>query len=311
MNAPPLRESVWVFHAGALGDHVMIWPLVRSLARQGTRVTVVAAGSHARLCERVVGGQLWGGAGGVVGIDGERARFNALWRGPEAVKAEWIEPGATAVVAFVAGADDDAGAVWCASAARMFPNAEFVFVGRPDDEDGASQRRKLWKRAGVADLGRIEMQRNDGGPIVLYLGAGSESKRLSDAQWGGVVALLLREASLGDAPIHVVLGRNEIESGDSAEAILHATEDARVRVVMCEDADALAEELWTARMVVGADTGPMHLSAQMGVPTMAIFGPTDVRIWAPTGPRVRVIAADGGVIGRVEPELIVREFMKL
>ena len=43
---------------------------------------------------------------------------------------------------------------------------------------------------------------------------------------------------------------------------------------------------------VGCDTGPTHLAAQLGVPTIALFGPTDPAVWAPVGPRVRVIAPE-------------------
>lgn len=45
-----------------------------------------------------------------------------------------------------------------------------------------------------------------------------------------------------------------------------------------------------ARMFIGADTGPAHLAAQLGIPTIALFGPTDPAIWSPLGPCVHTIS---------------------
>jgi len=44
-----------------------------------------------------------------------------------------------------------------------------------------------------------------------------------------------------------------------------------------------------AAVVVGADTGPVHLAAVLGVPTVALFGPKDPAVYAPRGPRARVV----------------------
>lgn len=43
------------------------------------------------------------------------------------------------------------------------------------------------------------------------------------------------------------------------------------------------------RAYVGNDSGITHLAAYLGCPTVAIFGPTDPRIWGPIGRRSRVI----------------------
>jgi ADP-heptose:LPS heptosyltransferase len=37
--------------------------------------------------------------------------------------------------------------------------------------------------------------------------------------------------------------------------------------------------LKTARAVVGADCGPMHLAGLLGTPGVALFGPTSARQW--------------------------------
>src|SRR5262249_46286690 len=63
----------WVFHAGALGDFVHIWPLLRALRRGGAEVTVVTHASKARLAERELG---------VRGVDIERREWSELWVEP-------------------------------------------------------------------------------------------------------------------------------------------------------------------------------------------------------------------------------------
>jgi hypothetical protein len=40
-----------------------------------------------------------------------------------------------------------------------------------------------------------------------------------------------------------------------------------------------------ADLYVGHDAGMTHLAALTGMPTIAIFGPTDARIWGPLGAR--------------------------
>jgi hypothetical protein len=45
----------------------------------------------------------------------------------------------------------------------------------------------------------------------------------------------------------------------------------------------LASFLAGAAVYIGNDSGPSHLAAAAGTPTVALFGPTDPRIWAPRG----------------------------
>ncbi|MBI5084159.1 MAG: hypothetical protein HZB13_06125 [Acidobacteria bacterium] len=51
---------------------------------------------------------------------------------------------------------------------------------------------------------------------------------------------------------------------------------------------ALIPWLASARLFIGNDSGVSHLAAACGVPVVAIFGPTDPRVWSPRG-HVRVM----------------------
>ena len=54
----------------------------------------------------------------------------------------------------------------------------------------------------------------------------------------------------------------------------------------------LACWLATARLYIGNDSGITHLAAAVGIPVVAIFGPTDPAVWAPRGDRVRVVSGN-------------------
>jgi len=56
----------------------------------------------------------------------------------------------------------------------------------------------------------------------------------------------------------------------------------------------LGAVLARAGLFIGHDSGVSHLAAAWHAPTLALFGPTDPAVWAPVGPRVRVLRAPRG-----------------
>ena len=51
------------------------------------------------------------------------------------------------------------------------------------------------------------------------------------------------------------------------------------------DVAELMETLANMRLVLGNDSGPLHLAAWLGVPCAVLFGPSDARRWTPPGAR--------------------------
>ncbi len=60
-----------------------------------------------------------------------------------------------------------------------------------------------------------------------------------------------------------------------------------------------------ARLFVGNDSGLMHLAAAAGAPTLGLFGPSDERLYAPWGPRARVLRGprDFATFKSIDPQL--------
>ena len=57
----------------------------------------------------------------------------------------------------------------------------------------------------------------------------------------------------------------------------------------CTTLSDLAAELTTARYYIGNDSGITHVSAALGVPTIALFSVSDPGVWSPRGDQVRVM----------------------
>jgi len=116
------------------------------------------------------------------------------------------------------------------------------------------------------------------GFLAIHPGSGSPAKNWPAARFAALVR------SLGAARWLLVRG-----PADDAAAALETVPGARVARDL--PLRVLAALLARAGAYVGNDSGVTHLAAATGVPTLALFGPTDPRVWAPVGPRVTVLAA--------------------
>jgi heptosyltransferase III len=70
---------------------------------------------------------------------------------------------------------------------------------------------------------------------------------------------------------------------------LAGPEDALPGADRFDDLGELAHWLAGALVYVGNDSGITHLAAAVGAPTVALFGPTDPKVWGPRGERVQYL----------------------
>jgi heptosyltransferase-1 len=111
---------------------------------------------------------------------------------------------------------------------------------------------------------------------LLNPGAGWGAKRWPAKRYGEVARRLAREG------IRAILncGPGEEDVAQQAEAASERT--ARVMKSSISELIALTRR---ARLFIGGDTGPMHLASALGVPVVAIFGPTNPARNGPYGTR--------------------------
>ena len=126
------------------------------------------------------------------------------------------------------------------------------------------------------------------GLAVFNPGAGWRSKLWPAENYALVSDALERELSLP-----VVLNCGPGEDG-LAQQVVRACGHSRPRVYS-GDVPGLIALLRRSRLMVGPDTGPVHLAAALGVPTVGLFGPTDPRRNGPYGPCHKSLRPDGAV----------------
>ena len=139
------------------------------------------------------------------------------------------------------------------------------------------------------------------GPVVVHPGSGSPDKCWPVPRFATVIERISRRV-----PAVVLWGPAEEARREGLDRFLPPNRLSPASPV------ELAEALAGARLYIGNDSGPGHLAAAVGTPTISLFGPTDPTLWRPLGPRSTVIEAPGGsmeslaveeVLGAVEAQL--------
>ena len=117
--------------------------------------------------------------------------------------------------------------------------------------------------------------------IVCHSGSGSRHKCVSAATWGA----LIRGCRARQLMPVVVVG----PADEQAAAAISELGITDLPILRPRSVTMLAAILAQAQGYIGHDSGVTHLAALLGVPTVAMFGPTDEQRWAPRGAHVTVV----------------------
>lgn len=287
-----LRRNVLIFHSAALGDFVLTWPLAVALGRlyPQSRIIYVTSAQKGALAEKVLRLDSVDVENGWHHLFGEASSL------PDACRK--MLAGAHTIITFVAR-DADA---WMTNARLIAPEAVIAPLEPrpPSDFSGHATEYLLQQfeklptiRTAVSQILASAAERGlglarsgvAGAGILIHPGSGAEAKC-----WPPECFLrLLDKLHASKRSARIILGEAELERFPAD--VVRRFESAAPVVRPNTYLDLLAE-LSRAFAYVGNDSGPSHVSGIIGVPTLALFGPTNPAVWRPLGPRVKTLRAE-------------------
>ncbi|MBW7898168.1 Lipopolysaccharide core heptosyltransferase RfaQ [Candidatus Brocadiaceae bacterium B188] len=118
--------------------------------------------------------------------------------------------------------------------------------------------------------------------VAIHPGSGSRQKCWPVTRFVALINWLSRELQA-----HIL-----VVSGPADQGITERLKAGGSKDIILADQlplPKLAAVLKRCNLFIGNDSGITHLAAALGVHTIAIFGPTDPRIWGPRGDLVKII----------------------
>jgi len=294
-------SRVLLFHAGALGDFVLSWPLALAIKqwRPGCELLYITHASKGELALEYLGTPY---------RDLESGGWHLLHNNAAALPAASREllAGSSVVVSFLARPGD----AWLKHAQSITPQAEFLpLQSIPPAEFRrhalAFQRRQLAPELGAAfDAVLAELQdrglRRPTGEsgILIHPGSGSAKKCWPIARFITLARQLQRRSR-----VSFILGEVELEQWSAAQV----QELKNVAPLLTPHRPLeLAQQLQNAQLLIGNDSGPGHLAAMLGVATLSLFGPTPAAVWRPMGPRVKIVSSPTGELDGISVDEVLK-----
>lgn len=254
-----------IVHTGAIGDFLLACPAIQALA---ANEQITLAGNRGRV-DLAVAGKIVHAAHDLAHID-----FHSLFSEPSEKLRAFLRDFDRVIVWM----RDEDGAIRRGLEACGVAQAD-VFPGLPDAQWTRHASEYYAECLGFSDLPPLRLVIPQSGPplqVVMHPGSGSAGKNWPLENF----LALAREHRACKTKVTWCIGPAEVEQG--------LQEKLDGDVLICDSLVELASRLTGADSFVGNDSGITHLAAALGVPTTAIFGPTDPRIWAPRGKNVVV-----------------------
>lgn len=133
--------------------------------------------------------------------------------------------------------------------------------------------------------------------LLIHPGSGGKNKCWPPEHFASIADALIRETGC----------KITLSSGPADDGLAQ-----QISQLMDEQATLLpplpirhfAAYMSTCTAYLGNDSGPSHLAASIGLPTIALFGPTDPQQWAPRGPYVSVVQSPNQDMGTLSPDQV-------
>ena len=271
-----------------MGDTVLLVPLFRALRErfkgESCAITVVTRTNLGQMLMMMGFVDAYASAD-----DSEHTQWFAMPEGAAPASTPAWAAADLLISAVSNGAD-----AWAANARLMrnrgkHPDGLYFIEPRPPE--GFSGHVTAWHRAelerqgfALEEPGLPLLRVNPDGAVVVHPGSGGEAKCWPRERFLSLAHALKRNGILPT----LILGEAEQDRwGRSFVDSLRDEFPWYLHMGFYE----LAERLSRARVYLGNDSGVSHLAAAVGVPVIALFGPSSDTQWRPVGPQVKVLRA--------------------
>jgi ADP-heptose:LPS heptosyltransferase len=124
---------------------------------------------------------------------------------------------------------------------------------------------------------------SEGLRVAIHPSSGKPEKNWQAENFAELCARLINAYQ---TKILLIAGPAETET---LQAITKDLPENSLRILHNRPLRTIAAELQGCHLYIGNDSGISHLAAALGVPTIAIFGPSNPQVWKPLGKRVIVL----------------------
>ena len=124
--------------------------------------------------------------------------------------------------------------------------------------------------------------------VVLLIGGTSTKKRWPPQRFAELAQILQQKYHLTS----VLLGAGRVETNTALQLLQHAP-DKKIIINLVNQTTLLqtAALIKNSRLVVGNDSGPLHIAAALSVPLVGLYGPTNPAVVGPYGQLDSVVLA--------------------
>ena len=303
----PQVRAILVIRTGGLGDFILILPCIEVLRRRWPESPIEILG-HASIAAIAVNSFQ---ASRVTSID--RSLFARLFQSTARLDPQVSEylSHFDLVVSFL---PDQDGSIR-RNLARAVPNVLVIPPPQPGSHASMQFLRNLpfanaedsvlrptvYVEHADRDRGEAILRAAGvGGPprVVIHPGSGSERKNWPAECFGNVAR------RLSEAGTQVVFLEGEADTRQVA-GTLRAFR-GRAPVISGLTVKEAAGLLSNCQLLIGNDSGISHLAAAVGVPLIALFGPSDPEVWRPLGSNVEVMR-----FSDADPERVAKRALDL
>ena len=273
-------SAITIFRGGAIGDFVLTLPAINAVRQAFPSTDLRLIGRPATLA--------LGPAASV--LDGEDPRLIALHRdGPLPPATRQLFAATQRVLAYAVDAQEHFGP----QLRRAVAGPVLLWDPRPPADfhghivDHLLSPLRQWSLPVCDRTPNIALRPDDYGyvdalpsapEVIIHLGSGSPAKCWPVANFHALANALQKKGwhtALLCGPVE-----RERQLATGGLSVLHPP-----------DLRSLASLLAKPALFIGNDSGPGHIAAAVGTPTLTLFGPTAPQLWAPRGKRSQVLQA--------------------